>query len=99
MADQDPTTGAGRAARGREGEVREARPEDAAQDSQAAARQEQVKRDSDAIRESARRVESSTPEQVRDRTVHEITRDVEQNVDRGGGGSGGSGGSGGGGDR
>lgn len=84
MSDQDPTTGAGRDARGREGQVREARPEDAAQDSQAAARQEQVKRDSDAIREHARRVESSTPEQIRDRTVHEITRDVEREAGRGG---------------
>jgi hypothetical protein len=84
MADQDPTTGPGRDARGREGVVREARPEDAAQDLQAAARQEQLKRDSEAIRESARRVESSTPEQVRDRTVHEITRDVEREAGRGG---------------
>ena len=69
--------------RGREGTVRAARPEDAAQDPQAAARQEEVQRDSSAIRESARRVEASTPDGVRDRTVHDITRDAERNAGRG----------------
>ena len=87
MADQDYSRSDARSAspdttRGREGEVREARPENAARDPQAAARQEQVQRDSDALRESARRVEASTPSEVRDRTVQETTRDIEQNADR-----------------
>ena len=87
MADQDNTRNDARsasldAARGREGEVREPRPENAARDPQAAARQEQIQRDSDALRESARRVEASAPSEVRDRTVQETTRDIEQNADR-----------------
>ena len=69
---------------GRQGDVREARPENAAQDPQAAARQAQVERDSDALRDSARRVEASTPESVRDRTVQETTRDIERDADRSG---------------
>lgn len=90
MADQDYTRSDARSAspdnaRGREGEVREPRPEDAAQDPRAAARQEQVQRDSDALRESARRVDATTPDNVRDRSVQDMTRDIEQNADRTGG--------------
>jgi hypothetical protein len=87
MADQDYSRSDARSAspdsaRGREGEVREARPENATRDPEAAARQEQVQRDSDALRESARRVEASTPANVRDRSVQDITRDIERNTDR-----------------
>ena len=87
MADQNNTRSDARSAspdsaRGREGEVREPRPENAAQDPQAAARQEQVQRDSDALRDSARRVEASTPSDVRDRSVQDMTRDIERNADR-----------------
>ena len=87
MADQDHTRGDARnasagSAQGREGEVREPRPENAAQDPQAAARQEQVQRDSDALRASARRVDASTPDNVRDRSVQDMTRDIERNSDR-----------------
>lgn len=87
MADQDSSRSDARSAspdsaRGREGEVREPRPENAAQDPQAAARQEQVQRDSDALRESARRVDATTPENVRDRSVQDMTRDIERNADR-----------------
>jgi hypothetical protein len=69
-------------ARGQEGEVREARPENAAQDPQAAARQAEAQRNTDELRESARRVEASTPPEARDRTVQEMTRDAERNADR-----------------
>lgn len=87
MADQDNARGDARSAsqgsaQGREGEVREPRPENAAQDPQAAARQAQVQRDSDALRESARRVDASTPDNVRDRSVRDMTRDIEQHADR-----------------
>lgn len=67
---------------GRQGEVREPRPENAAQDPQAAARQAQVERDSDAMRDSARRVEASTPSEARDRTVQDMTRDIEREADQ-----------------
>ena len=91
MADQDNTRNDTRSAspdsaRGREGEIRAPRPENAAQDPQAAARQEQVQRDSDALRDSARRVEATTPDSVRDRSVQDITRDIERNADRTNGG-------------
>ena len=87
MADQDYSRNDARnagsgSAQGREGEVREPRPENAAQDPQAAARQEQVQRDSDALRESARRVDATTPDNVRDRSVQDMTRDIERNADR-----------------
>ena len=82
MADRTSNSYDGDNARGRTGEVREPRPENAAQDPQAAARQEQVERDTDAMRESARRVDASTPSNVRDKTVQEITRDVERDADR-----------------
>ena len=79
MADQDNSRDV---ARGREGEVRTPRPEDAAQDPQAAARQAEAQRNTDAIRESARRVEATTPDSVRERTVQDMTRDIERNADR-----------------
>ena len=79
MADQDRTRDA---ATGREGEVREPRPENAAQDPAAAERQEEARRNADAMRESARRVEASAPAETRDRTVQEITRDIERDADR-----------------
>lgn len=79
MADQDRSRDA---AGGREGEVREARPENAAQDPSAAARQEEARRNAEAIRESARRIEASTPEAQRRRTVQERTRDIEGDGDR-----------------
>ena len=74
--------------RGREGEVREARPENAARDPEAAAKQQQVQRDSDALRESARRIEASTPENVRNRPVQDMTRDIEQSAGRASGNEG-----------
>ncbi|MEA2488912.1 MAG: hypothetical protein QOH21_704 [Acidobacteriota bacterium] len=46
---------------GRTGEVRHADPDNAAVDPRAAAQQEQVREDHDALEESARRVESSVP--------------------------------------
>ena len=64
MADRDTN-----AERARDHKVREPRPEDAAQDPQAAARQAQVARDSEEMRASARRVEASTPPAARDRTL------------------------------
>lgn len=79
MADQDRNRDA---ARGREGEVREARPENASQDPSAAARQDEAHRNAEAMRESARRVEASTPDEVRDRTVQDMTRDIERDADR-----------------
>ena len=82
MADQNETRDFGRGSEGRQGDVREPRPENAAQDPQDAARQAQVERDTEAMRESARRVEASTPENVRDRTVQDMTRDIERDADR-----------------
>lgn len=47
--------------RGTEGEVRQANPDNAATDRNAAAKQDQVRRDHDALEESVRRVEASVP--------------------------------------
>lgn len=77
MADRD-TNG------GRTGEVREARPENARQDPHNAAQQEQVHADTQAMRESARRVEATTPPEIRDRTVGEIVQDADRKADRDG---------------
>lgn len=71
MADQDRT-----------GSVRQPKPEEAAQDPHNVARQDQVRRDTEANRAEAARVESSTPSDVRDRTVGEIVDDAERNADR-----------------
>lgn len=67
---------------GRTGEVRVARPEDARQDPRNAARQEQLHADTQAMRESARRVEASTPPEIRDRTVGEIVQDADRKAER-----------------
>lgn len=50
-------------------DVRHANPENAAVDPAAASRQDQVKADHDALQESARRVESSVPPEVRDSPI------------------------------
>lgn len=71
MADQD-----------RSGSARQPRPEEAAQDPHNVARQEQVRRDTEANRADAARVDASTPSDVRDRTVGEIVDDEERNADR-----------------
>ena len=63
---------------GREGEVRHANPANAAQDPENAARQEQVRRDRDALEAQADRVEATTPAEARDRTVGEIVDDAER---------------------
>ena len=54
---------------GRDNGVRRADPNQAATDPSAAARQDQMKRDHDALADSARRVEGSVPDQVRDQPV------------------------------
>jgi hypothetical protein len=77
MADRDTN-----AERSRDYRVREPRPEEAAQDPQAAARQVQVARESDEMRACARRVHASTPPAARDRTVQEMTRDAGDGSDR-----------------
>lgn len=71
MAEQDRT-----------GSVRQPRPEEAAQDPHNAAQQERVRRDTEANRAEAARVEASTPSDVRDRTVGEIVDDAGRNADR-----------------
>ena len=52
------------------GAVRQADPQQAATDPVAAARQEQVRADHDALQESERRVDASVSQEVRDRPVH-----------------------------
>jgi hypothetical protein len=71
MADQN-------APRGREGEVTRPDPNRAAQDPDNAARQAQIARDHDEMEAQRRRVEATTPPEIRDRTVGEIVRDAEQ---------------------
>lgn len=66
---------------GREGEVRRPDPNAAAQDPENARRQEQVARDHDALEEQRRRVEATTPPDVRDRTVNEMTEDLNRRAD------------------
>jgi len=53
-----------------------------AQDPDAAARQEQVRRDAAEIRAEARRVEATTPPEVRDKTVGEIVDEANRRADR-----------------
>ena len=53
----------------------------AEQDPRAAARQDEAQRNTEALRESARRVEATTPDEVKDRTVQDITRDIERRTD------------------
>ena len=60
--------------RGRKGNVQKPDPNNAAVDPQAAARQNQVKADHDALQESARRVNSSVPSDVRDTPVQPVGR-------------------------
>ena len=53
-----------------------------AQDPDAAARQEQVRRDAADIRAEARRVDATTPPEVRDKTVGEIVDEANRRADR-----------------
>lgn len=71
MADQDRT-----------GRVRPPGPWEAAQDPHNVAQQEHVRRDTDANRAEATRVDASTPSDVRHRTVGEILGDAERNAGR-----------------
>lgn len=79
MADQnranEDTLNAGA---GTEGEVRRAEPTHAAQDPENVERQEQIRRDRDALAAQADRVEATTPPEVRDRTIGEIVDDAER---------------------
>lgn len=67
---------------GRNGETRRPDPDAAAQDPENARRQAQVHADHDAIQEQARRVDASTPDDVRDRTVDEIVAESERKAQR-----------------
>ena len=67
MADQD-----------RNDDVRKPEPEAAAQDAENASRQEQVRRDTEANRAQAARVEETTPDEIRNRTVGEIVEGVRR---------------------
>ena len=62
--------------RGRTGNVQKPDPNNAAVDPKAAARQDQVKADHDALQESARRVNSSVSSDVRETPVQPIGRDA-----------------------
>ena len=54
----------------------------ASQDPDAAARQEQVRRDAEEIRAEARRVEATTPPEIRDKTVGEIVDEAARRAER-----------------
>ena len=66
---------------GQRGEVRPPEPESARQDPAAAARQEQVHRDHDAMQADARRVEASAPADARNKTIGQIVDDAERKGD------------------
>lgn len=57
-------------------------PEAAAQDPENARRQAQLRADHDALQEQARRVESSTPADIRGKTVEQIVEDSDRKADR-----------------
>ena len=59
-------------------DVRTPQPDAAATDPRDAARQEQIHEDAEAARREAERVRSSTPSEVRDRTVGEIVQEEER---------------------
>lgn len=62
--------------------VRKAQPEAAATDPRNAAIQERVREDSEANRQGAERVRATTPSEVTERTVAEITADAEARARR-----------------
>lgn len=79
------TTPNDRNASGRIGEVRPVDPENAATDPRAAAQQDQIKADHEALEESARRVQSSVPAEVRDTPIQPANVDTaidEAQLDR-----------------
>lgn len=76
MAENDNTPGA-------RGTVRDPDPRSAGQDAGNLERQRQVERDRDALEAQRRRVEATTPPEVRDRTIGEMTREIEREGERG----------------
>jgi len=62
--------------------IRQPDPDAAAQDPRNAARQEQIRRDHDAIVAQQQRVEASIPEEIKGKTVGEIVDEAEQRADR-----------------
>jgi hypothetical protein len=68
---------------GSTGEVRRVNPDNAATDPSAAAQQNQVKADHDALQEQARRVESSVPPDVRDTPVQRANPGTDATEDTG----------------
>jgi len=67
--------------RGDEGDVRTPDPAAPQQDPRNAAVQEQIRRDTEANRAQAERVQATTPADVRDKSVDEIVRDAERRAD------------------
>lgn len=63
---------------GEHGGIRRAHPDGVAQDPAAAAAQQRVHEDAEAMRAEAARVHDSTPPDIRDRTVGQIVRDAER---------------------
>ena len=66
---------------GLRGEVRRPDPENAAVDPENAARQEQIRRDHDAMQRQAERVRNSVPAEIRDSTVGEIVDRAERRAE------------------
>jgi hypothetical protein len=62
--------------------VRQPDPGAAAQDPRNAARQDQLRRDHDAIVAHQQRVEASVPEEIKGKTVGEIVDEAEERADR-----------------
>ena len=62
--------------------IRQPDPDAAAQDPRNAARQDQLRRDHDAIVAHQRRVEASIPDAIKGKTVGEIVDEAEQRADR-----------------
>lgn len=62
--------------------IRQPDPDAAAQDPRNAARQDQLRRDHDAIVAQQRRVEASIPDAIKGKTVGEIVDEAEQRADR-----------------
>lgn len=67
---------------GSSGSTRRPDPQAAAQDPENARRQEQMKADHDALQEQRRRVDATTPADIKDKRVDEIVAESDRRAER-----------------